>query len=197
MKLRKRRRQQELQIARKPLHSISYLNKKIIDNHYKGWSTPFLLFLLQGDDCWLWQDPHEQLWDSEGTFLGFERNFEWSKIAWIFHPHRVTSYFWLVHNPSQISPKRIHEFLRTNKLHDVSKVEIGDLNIGDSIQIGHLVAGMLHCVLFFSLIGPVWTVHNHPTGRYCRFGCPGFFRFGLVVFFRSFGTENHFVLLSQ
>ena len=115
----KRRRQQDLQIARKPLHSISYLNKKIC--YYFCYRV-----MIAGFD----KTPMNS-WDSEWTFLGLERDFEWSKTAWIFHPHRVTSYFWWLHNPSQISPKRILEFLRTNKLNDVSKVEIGDLNIGD------------------------------------------------------------------
>lgn len=136
-------------------------------------------------------------WGSEWTFLGLERNFEWSKTAWIFHPHRVTSYFWWVHNPSQISPREIHEFLRTNKLNDVSKVEIGDLNIADSTQIGHLVAGMPHCVLFFSLTGRCEQFTTTQLAGTAVSGVQVFLGLVWSFFFRSFWAENNCILLLE
>ena len=155
----KRRRQQDLQIARKP----RYL-KKTIDNHYTVGIPHFCYFCYRVMIAGFDKTPMNSCGIPNEPFLGFERDFEWSKTAWIFHPHRVTSYFF---GRSTILPKyHQREFMSFCEHSSMMfrKIEIGDLNIGDSIQIGHLVAGMLHCVLFFSLTGPVWAVHTQLAG---------------------------------
>ena len=124
----KRRRQQDLQIARKQLHSISYLNKKIIDNHYQGWSTPFFVISLTGWCSLALAKPHEQFGFRMNLF-GHRKGFRMIKKLFGFftftESHRIFG-------GSAILPKyhlrRIQEFLRTNKLNDVSKVEYWGFN---------------------------------------------------------------------